>query len=467
MRPLKRRRIEIEDFDLSTTFLESKYGNQFFEYHEHVNGISKETIYKMSEDEQESLYQNYIKTNSFKVGDLKKKSKNGKISYSLFGCNDINFIRKNKNTLQHKTCKKCIPTVLSKKYPKVIETLLKRVNLDSMIPSFEKYLITIILSLRSNGLNDDCIYLVMEKLSFPSLNEILTRVISKFTSYGDHIPLITDDWCLIKFCNTFNSLSKGILNGDKIFKYIKTTTPAFGWVIKYNIELHKILFNGFQNYNCKSGYSKFKSDFEEYERLLSNHYQIWDLKHAEKFSEKFNDIVTKIQYLNKFLALTLISQELNQVFCEETVCLNGQKLESGSMYLVPDYRESSRFGSTIEDKKLTIYNFAEAYGNQSVRFPCESIEFINFYQRRGKVEKLKTYFYNFSNYFEFPYFEDDIFKYLSEEEFLDIDMQPSYILDEPTKRKLSKDFTLRRIAQMEQDAEERNSEDEAGPAYEF
>ena len=150
------------------------------------------------------------------------------------------------------------------------------------------------------------------------------------------------------------------------------------------------------------------------------------------------------------------------MFCEETICLDGQNLEGGKICLVPDYRESSRFGSTIEDKKLTIYNFAEAYGNQYTRFPCESIEFINFYQRRGKVEKLKTYFYNFSKYFE-----DDLLKYLSEETYLDIDIQPSYILDELTKRKLSQEFTLRRIAQMEQDAEERCSEDEAGPAYEF
>jgi hypothetical protein len=467
MRLLKKRRIEFEDFNpedfnLNTTFLECKYGSQFFEYHEHVNGINKETIYKMTEDEQESLYQDYIKTNSFKVGDLKKKSKNGKISYGLFGCNDINFVRKNKNTLQHEKYKKCILTKLSKKYPKVIETLLKRVNLDSMIPSFEKYLITIILSLRRNGLNDDCIYLVMEQLSFPSLNEILNRVISKFTSYGNYIPLIPDNCCLIKFCNIFDSLSKAILNSDKIFKFIKSSTPFFGWVIKYNIELHKILFKGFQNYNCKSGYSKFKTNFEEYERLLSNHFQIWDLKIEEKFAEKFNHIVIKIQYLNKFIALTLISQEFNQVFCEETICLDGQNLEGGKICLVPDYRESSRFGSTIEDKKLTIYNFAEAYGNQYTRFPCESIEFINFYQRRGKVEKLKTYFYNFSKYFE-----DDLLKYLSEETYLDIDIQPSYILDELTKRKLSQEFTLRRIAQMEQDAEERCSEDEAGPAYEF
>ena len=162
--------------------------------------------------------------------------------------------------------------------------------------------------------------------------------------------------------------------------------------------------------------------------------------------------------------LTEISQEASKIFCKGNICFNNNVSKtSKNTIIAPNFRESSRFGTSREDVPINIYNFAESFGNKDVAFPCTSIEFINLKARRYSKEFTKTYIHKLNPSTKSIYSDsilpsEDFMKYcsthiLNEESDEESDIlnssSSSYNLDEETKLKLSRDFTKRRSIHME------------------
>lgn len=450
MRGIKRTidEVNIDDINPTFEFRESilkkskvEIDQYFIEYLKEYNNLTEEQILTIEKKEIDILYQEYLKQTTLNISRITRVTKKGNIKYDFLP--DTDFLKMNiKSGKKHDTrngiCKKCMKEPSIDKFKlKVVRDLLKRAGLNTMIPIFRDYVVNIILSLVFHNLPMECIFVILDNLNFISIEEISKIILNKI-------------WDPHKIQTNINKNHSWKDHGLHLY-----------FILSYSIDRsheleyisNKLFRHGHDFFTTEIKYLDFTKDF---------------IKGKLNLHQTEDDKMSKI--IRFHTILTLISLEFNKRFCRDTICFNSE-LVSGI--------ESKRLFPT-ENKEINIYNYAEAFGNQNVKYPFTAINFqyLKSVKKKPKIYKVDNHVLKPSletqinkkidlleidenDQLDFLNFSKKIFSDQQNSDSISLNSsKPNYYLDEPTKRKLSQDFTRRRSAQMEINS----SMDEGGPA---
>lgn len=410
------------------------------------------------------------------VPTAKYRTPGGIIRFKFFSTDDF-VIFKGKHVIKKGLCNQCNVSIHSSN---IINKLLKKVNLRTMTPNFQKYILNIILTLR-RYVNNDVIYKILERLEFPDFIHILNKQLLKlgFSSQlikGIESRIETDDGRSKLLPNLLKSIIKYQKLQQTLFSF--ETNSMFDFykgiiyyslrssnTIIYNDNLNNLLrfvdiiYNAFGDklIYVKKVYLEFKGLENLIEKInlkTNNYYNDVGLLYniiEEAYKVREHIIVLCV--------MTMISNSANMTFCKGNICLNQ---EFGYTYLCPNLRETQLFQQSSESVPLDIYNFADAFGNKDVKFPINIIDLLNLKPKSSKI-KTKSFTHKLDNY---QGMFDNFLKKIDLEvinnftEYLPLrPSKPKYKpLTQEQKSKLSLDFARRRSIQMEIEAEEDSSD---------
>lgn len=420
------------------------------------------------------------------VPTAKYRTPGGIIRFKFFSTDDF-VIFKEKHVIKKGLCNQCNVSIHSSN---IINKLLKKVNLRTMTPNFQKYILNIILTLR-RYVNNDVIYMILERLEFPDFIHILNKQLLKL---GFSSQLIN---CIESRIETDDGRSKLLPNLLKsIIKYQKLQQRLFSFETNSMFDFDKgIIYNSLRSSNTII-YNDNLNNFLRFVEIIYNAFgdkliyvkKVYlELKGLENLIEKINlnyNLITNNYYNDVGLlyniieeaykvrehiivlcVMTIISNSANMTFCKGNICLNQ---EFRYTYICPNLRETQLFQQSSESVPLDIYNFAEAFGNKDVKFPINIIDFLNLKPKSSKI-KTKSYNHKLDNY---QGMFDNFLKKIDLEvinnftEYLPLRAaKPKYkSLTQEQKSKLSYDFARRRSIQMEI-AKEEDSNDSDDEKY--